>query len=196
MRPVVLDQNANPSVRDSILYLMAHAQRADLAIATVRLGAIDLSNAPRGNGRYRLLLSEMDSSALHVVAGDESSRLRLMLLQAFAASGRLEVRCAGIARWCPDFSLYYGLNCPTQPDVALFGAHYFRALFAQGTALTTVLTEATQIRRIGQHFDSLWEDSYDVLPVISESLRTALDAVSYVATTGGTSHPAGMVQTR
>ena len=173
IKPVLLDQDSSPTVRETILHLMMLSQHADLAIANVRLGAIDLSGTSMGPGRFRLLVADLDFASLDLTTASESDVTRLKLLLGFALSGRLEVRRAATSRWCPDFSVYHGL--PNQnPDVALFGAHYFRALFAHGTALTALLAEPQQVARLAHRFEELWSSAYDVLAIITENLRDAL----------------------
>jgi hypothetical protein len=177
LKPVLLDHDSNPTVRDTILHLMMSSQTADLAIANVRLGAIDLTGSTMGPGHFRLLVANLDFGSLEVAVAGVHDRARLRLLLGFAMSGRLEVRRAASSRWCPDFSIYHGLP-NGNADVALFGAHYFRALFAHGTALTSLLTEPPQLTHLANRFDELWNSAYDVLPVIIDSLRDAMHRAS------------------
>ena len=166
---VLLDEAAQPSVRETILRLMDHAATADLAIANVRLAALDLGDTALRQLHCRILLSAIDCSFSTL----EPDRERFVPVLDLARSGRLQVRCSGIARWTPDFSIYRQVGSDPR-NIALLGGHYFRALFTHGSVFTAVLDGRAQVTRLERHFESLWEDAYDVLPVIIESLRDVL----------------------
>jgi hypothetical protein len=127
--------------------------------------------------RLRLLLSRFDAAFAadaHALTIDPARTRQLQQLLAFVESGRVEVRSTGAALWAPDFSLFRGLG-PPQEDVLLIGAHYFRQLFsAQGAALTCVVRDSAAVRRAARRFESLWDQAYDIRPIIAETLSDAL----------------------
>jgi hypothetical protein len=193
-RVVLLDERQAPSVRDTMVRLLANAERADLAIARVRLAAIDLNFAELATLRCcRLLLARLDAELLHDVSllelAPERGRTLRKLLD-WAKSGRLEVRSAGRLSWIPDFSVYHDV-CDAV-SVALIGAHYFQPIFTgHGTALTCCVRQEAIVRRVSERFHDLWERGYDVLPVIAEGLAQTLDAVpNSDAAPGGVYDPA------
>ena len=198
-QPVLLDELSSPSVRETIGRLFATAERADLAIARVRLAAVDLDLAEIvGLQRCRLLLSRLDADLLHDgVSQDLLPERRVVLQRLFAwtQSGRLEVRSAGVLAWVPDFSVYH--NVAGAGDVLLLGAHYFQSMFSgHGAELTCCLRQASAVRRAAERFEDLWDRAYDVLPIIAEGLAQTLDATipnSHTAA-GGVCDPAGLVR--
>lgn len=165
----LLDPASSPSVRDTIVRLMTSAARADLAISDVRLGAIDLSDDDvAGVASTRLLLARLDSTSL-ALQPDQLARVHR-----FGTSGKLQVRCAGLNHWSPDFSVYHELR-GMHSACLLFGAHYFRRPATYNTALTTCIVDPAQVARAAAHFEALWSAAYDVLPAIVESISDVLE---------------------
>jgi hypothetical protein len=176
---VLLDELHSPSVRETIGRLLATAERADLAIARVRLAALDLDPTEiAGLERCRLLLSRLDADLLHdgaVLDIHPEKRVVLQRLFDWTQSGRLEVRSAGAVAWVPDFSVYH--DVAGAGDVLLLGPHYFQSMFSgHGAALTCCLQHVSVVRRAAERFEELWDRSYDVLPIIAEGLAQTLDA--------------------
>ena len=196
---VLLDELRSPSVRETMGRLLANAERADLAIARVRLAAIDLDFAElAGLRRCRLMLSRLDAELLHDSALQELSPERRAVLErllTWANSGRLEVRSGGALSWTPDFSIYH--NVSDAGNVVLLGAHYFQSAFpGHGAAFTCCLRQEGLVRRAAERFHDLWERAYDVLPIIAEGLAVALDASipDSDAAAGGVCDPRGLVR--
>jgi hypothetical protein len=153
---MLLHEGGAPSVREVIGGLLGAATHADLAVSHVRLDAVELrSDETTRLTRCRFLLQRLDASAVtDFGAGAGNDRLRALF--DFVASGRVEVRSAGLAAWLPDFSVFRGLTgtrsgmlssivchghrdagtglsgtlCGTSAsrprDACLVGAHYFR----------------------------------------------------------------------
>ncbi|MGH7471978.1 MAG: hypothetical protein ACRENP_28840 [Longimicrobiales bacterium] len=180
MTTLLTDQSL-PTVRDTIGQLLSAAASADLAVAHVRLAAVDLQPHETAKlQRLRLLLAGFDAAFAadaYALTGEPSRLLQLQQLLAFTESGRVEIRSMRAALWAPDFSIYRGLG-GAQEDVLLLGAHYFRQLFgASGTALTCVLRDGDLVRRAARRFADLWDQADDIRPVIAETLRDALTCV-------------------
>lgn len=164
----LLDQDSVPSVRDTIVRLMSNARSADLAVGDVRLGGIDLTAGEAAAvARTRILLGRLDASSLALRTE------QLETLRAFASSGRLQIRCAGLQRWTPDFSLYRGLPGDTNACL-LLGAHYFRSPPANGMCFTACIVDPRQVVRAAARFERLWLEGYDVLPAILETIDHGL----------------------
>jgi hypothetical protein len=112
-------------------------------------------------------------------------------------SGRLEVRSTGAPRWSPDFSIYHGLG-HTGEAAMLLGANYFQLVQSQSVALTCVLRDPSAVNRAAKNFEQLWQDAYDVLPVIKETLeqvvRDAAASPLDEPARNGAAHPAGLAR--
>jgi hypothetical protein len=174
----LLDHTSTLTVRQTIGRLMASSTHADLAVAHVRLAAIDLQAEEIGRlERLRLLLARFDAAFAadaHALVNQPHRADQLKRLLAFVESGRVEIRSTGVALWLPDFSVFHGAG-PEQSETLLLGAHYFRELFtSNGTALTCIVLDGAAIARAARCFDSLWEQGYDIRPAITDTLRDAL----------------------
>ena len=173
----LLDETRAPSVREIMGRLLSGAQTADVAIAHVRLAAIDLQPAELGQlQRCRLLLARFDSSFAadaQSLTLDPARLVQLQRLLAFAESGRLDVHAARSQLWLPDFSVYRGIG--GRQSALLLGAHYFKQPYpSNAAALTCVIRDEGAVERATQRFESLWEQSHDVLLVITETLSELL----------------------
>lgn len=159
------------SLRTLIGGLLMTATRADIALARVRLAALDLT-APevRSGARCRVLLGELDASVL-LDAADNAAAIRpgLRHLAEWLASDRLEVRSAGIGAWMPDFSVY---EDRAGRATSLVGAHYFGSpQLAVGPSVTVVMTDEDAARLLRERFDELWTRAHDVAPAILDVVR-------------------------
>jgi hypothetical protein len=184
--PVVLVDERHPeSVRARIGELLRQADTADFAVSRIRLGALDLTaRETDGVRRCRVLLGRLDAGMLLEAAEamPVGAAERLEVLRSFAASGRLEVRAAGMAAWVPDFSLYAsagpgesaGRPRRRSPLVALLGAHYFGSPepFVE-PSFTAMIGDPAAVRLLRDRFAELWELGHDVLPAIGDVLERA-----------------------
>lgn len=181
--PILLDDRGEPSLRKVLGRLLARALDACFAISRVRLAGIDLTAHELASvRRCRVLLGRLDADtfaeAAEAAVGDPARLRSLATLLRFASSGRLEVRAAGREAWAPDFSVLRGRFGPGGADgagaptaVTLVGAHYFaRPHPVGGPALTTLLTDPRSATAALRRFEELWDRSYDVLPVVRETL--------------------------
>lgn len=187
---VLIDDTSQPTLRQRIGLLLSTCSTADIAVAHIRLAALDLSDRETGHvQRCRILLGRLEARALigvgdgdilnasrlvGVVAGDRSGIVvndeRMRTLLTFLESGRVQVRSAGLGAWSPDFSVYRGLP---DGDACLLGAHYFREPPSiRGPSFTVLLKERPCIAMVGARFDALWETSHDVMePIVSAMHR-------------------------
>lgn len=161
------------SLRQRIGALLAGARSADFAVARIRLAGIDLSAAElAGVERCRVLLGELDASTLADAAESgvvPARRAALGRLLAFARSGRLQVRSAGLGAWMPDFAI---IGAPTGPPTTLLGAIYLGPPYLTvGPSLTCVTHSPMAAALAAPRFDELWERGHDVLPAIIEVLE-------------------------
>jgi hypothetical protein len=163
-----------PSLRELLGTLLVRAERADIAIAHLRLLALDLTDAELGElCRCRLLLGRLDAAALddlHVGPHDPTGRARLDRLRRLLDSGRVAIRSGGAMRWTPDFSLFHGLPisraCPAG-TVCVIGAHYFtRPLAGPGAAFTALLAAPRAVRIAASRFEQLWACAHDVAEAV------------------------------
>jgi hypothetical protein len=176
---VLLDELSRPELRDVIGRLLGAADAVAIAVAQVRLAAVDLTAAETGHVRQcRILLGRLDAGELTSL-GTHADRMREQLggLLRFLRSGRVQIRSAGMSAWLPDFSVYEGLPATNgDPDaVCIIGAHYFRVSpVAQGPAFTCALTDAAAVARARRRFDELWEDAHDVHPAVVAAIEEIL----------------------
>lgn len=177
MASILLDDRSDPPLRAVLGSLLARASTADLAISRMRLDGLDLAGGELSSiRRCRVLLGRLDAQALEEMMGGHergpARRHHLQHLRNFLASGRVEVRAAGVVTWNPDFSILGGLQAAPASTIGLVGAHYFlRPYPIDGAAFTMVLTDAEPVRRLHERFDELWELGYDVGEVVRAALE-------------------------
>ena len=173
---VLLDEQSGTSVRDVIGLLLSRARDADFAIARVRLGAIDLAPAELATvRRCRVLLGRLDVQSLSA-APDSHARSMAALLD-FLRSGRIHVRSAALASWHNDFSIFRGLPADSvlpRGQACLIGAHSFWGPHvSEGPSFTCVLGSPGATARASRRFEQLWNQAYDVLPVLVQTVSLA-----------------------
>lgn len=170
----LLDEHADPPVRDVIGRLMGRCETADLALTRIRLAALDLTEAEVHGPRHcRVLLGQLDAAALFD-SGSGARPEAVVRLRGWLESGRLEVRSAGIGAWVPDFSVF---TTPGSPPTILLGAHYFGSpQLAFGPSFTAVVQHPASARLLGSRFQALWERAHDVAPAIHDVLVRATRA--------------------
>ena len=163
---IVLDERAQPSMRETFSALISTSAHADMAVANMRLAGIDIRPGEvSGLRRLRLVIGRLDAEAL---LQTESRPLeQIHRLHALASSGVLEVRAVPRFQWTPDFSVF--------DRAALIGAHYTELPYPiDGIALTCVVTDSATMRRCTRRFEEMWELGYDVLPVLIGTLDELL----------------------
>jgi hypothetical protein len=175
MSTILLDDRADPPLRALIGALLGRATTADFAISRMRLDGLDLGGGELDRlQRCRVLLGRLDARALEELMGGGHGPARQQHLRAlgeFLASGRVEVRAAGVVAWNPDFSILSHLDGAPANAVALVGAHYFlRPYPIDGVALTTMHTTPASIAQLQARFDEIWEEGYDVGEVVRAAL--------------------------
>lgn len=174
------------TVRDRIGDFLSRSRYADIAVARVRLAALDLTDAEVGSvDRCRVLLGRLDAGMLldTADAGPADAADRLRVLRAFAGSGRLEVRAAGMASWVPDFSAY---QLRHGEQVGLLGAHYFGAPYPiVGPSFTMVVRQPSACTSLRDRFAGIWALGHDVLPAIRDVLERAHALAVGAAPAGG-----------
>lgn len=181
-RPLLLDEQREPSVRRLLGRLLARAHEADFAVARIRIAAIDLEPAELARvRRCRVLVGRFDATTIAEAAYAVHLPIRrrnLEVLLGFVDSGQVEVRAAGPDAWSPDFSVLRGphrLVPGCVHTVAVVGAHYFAKPFpVGGPALTCVVRGRAAAARLRARFDEVWHRGHDVLPVVREGLEHLL----------------------
>lgn len=170
---MLIDDTSRPTLRERIGGLLSTCSRAEIAVGTVRLAALDLAEHEiRHVRRCRILLGRLDARTLTDFGYEDTGMdERMRTLLSFLESSRVEIRSAGLGAWSPDFSLYRAL--PDGGSVCLIGAHYFRdPQTATGPSFTAVMTDARSVALAQARYEALWRCSHDVLePVISAVRR-------------------------
>lgn len=169
----LIDERSTPPLRARIGHLLASAEDAAFAVARIRLGVLDLTDRELATvRRCRVLLGQLDASTLldAVEGGGARPAASLTPLLRFAASGRLEVRSAGLAGWSPDFAVVR----TGSRSLGMVGAIYFGSPdLVVGPALTMAVTGEDGTALLRSRFDELWARSHDVLPAIRQVLEHA-----------------------
>jgi hypothetical protein len=172
---VLLDERSDPAPRAVIASLLAAATSASIAVAHVRLAAIDLGEEELGGLRScRVLLGRLDHHGLSALA--ESGRQRpgaLSALARFIQAPHVEIRSAGLGAWLPDFSIYDGVRLGSRGvgSVCLMGAHWFHTPpVATGPSYTCMLTGSDTVERARRRFEELWAAGYDVRDAVLDVL--------------------------
>jgi hypothetical protein len=178
----LVDERSEVTLRRRIGALLERCQTADLALARVRLGALDLTYPEvRGPGRVRVLLGQLDAAALLDVAPQRpdsgarrgpASGPDLEPLREWLRGGRLEVRSAGIGAWTPDFSVF---ALPDEPATSLLGAHYFGSPQLTVGPSVTAIIQGRDAELLRARFEELWDRGHDVAPAILQVLERARD---------------------
>jgi hypothetical protein len=174
----LLDEAGTPSLREVIGRLLSAAAEADMAVAHVRLSAIDLTaGEASGIRRCRFLLGRLEAAGLtHLGAGADRTHLRR--LHELLRSGQVEIRSAGLAAWTPDFSVFRGVrdSGTESGDTCIVGAHYFhQPPCAAGPSLTCIMTGRHAVEMAGRRFSSLWRQAHDVQPAVLDTVERLLD---------------------
>lgn len=166
---MLIDDASRPTLRERIGGLLATCTYAEIAVANIRLAALDLAEHEiRNVRRCRILIGRLDARALTEFGHpDPGLDERLRTLLSFLQSSRVEVRSAGLGAWSPDFSVYRGL--PDGASACLVGAHYFREPPSlTGPSFTALMADAASVALAHARFETLWRRSHDVLePVVS-----------------------------
>lgn len=193
-RPGLFDERGNPPLRARIGQLLATADEAVFAVGRIRLGVLDLAEWELASLQScRVLLGHLDASTLLDAADDDGPTRapRLGPLLRFAATGRLEVRSAGVGSWSPDFAVVSAAG----RRVGLVGAIYFgRPDLVIGPALTVPIVEPAETSLLVARFDDLWQRAHDVLPAVRDVLERAHELEDASGRPGRGQHPGQPVQ--
>lgn len=164
---IVLDETSAPDMRATLSALMAASRHADMAIANIRLAALDLRPGETERlRRLRLVIGRVDAAALLQAQNRPVDQLKR--LYAFASSGILEMRTIPRYQWTPDFSIF--------DHAMLIGAHYGELPYpVAGAAFTCVVDDQRAIKRVRRRFEEMWPLGYDVLPVFIDTIDALLE---------------------
>lgn len=168
----IVDERSERTLREVIGEFLLDATRADIALAKVRLAALDLTEAEvQGPALCRVLLGQLDASTLADATESRHDRQGLHRLAAWLTSDRLEVRSAGLGAWAPDFSVY---ESASGTHTSLIGAHYFGSpQLAVGPSVTVIDPRAETAMMLRGRFEELWVRAHDVAPAILTVLERA-----------------------
>lgn len=174
---IFFDGRGAPALRSYLGRELAAATAASFAIRRIRLARLDLlPEELRGVRRCRVLLGRLDADTLADPGASPTSARTASLLD-MAASGRLEVRSAGLLAWEPDFSV---IGSGQDEDVLIFGCHQFVPQQpVEGLALACAIRDPAVVRAAAVRFDELWERGHDALEAVTDALcrsRTVADA--------------------
>lgn len=166
---IFFDGRGNPSLRGYLGKMLAGSSDAAFAIRRIRLARLDLLHDElQSVRRCRVLLGRLDADTLADTGASPASARTAALLD-MAASGRLEVRSAGLLAWDPDFSLLRTGDSGT--TTLLFGCHQFVSQQpVEALAMACAIVEPTVVRAAAVRFDELWERGHDALEAVTDAL--------------------------
>ena len=174
--PCLLDERARPDFRDHFGSLCRSAVEADVAVARIRLGALDLDGEEMaGLRRIRVVLAEVNAVRL---GGEADASLadplragNVRLLMRLFQESKLELRAAPLAGWSPDFSVFRG---PQGPQALLLGTHWFQRPYPHPGPALASLHRGDEACHGARRFEELWASAYDIGPAIQGILEGSL----------------------
>ena len=174
---ILFDGRGTPTLRSYLGRALVGGSRASFAIRRIRLARLDLlPEELRGISNCRVLLGRLDAETLADPGASPTSGRTAALLD-MAASGRLEVRSAGLLTWDPDFSL---VGHGSDSDLLLFGCHQFVPQQpVEGLAMACAIRDPAIVRAAAVRFEELWERGHDALEAVTDALcrsRSVSDA--------------------
>lgn len=163
------DGRGSPSLRTYLGRALAGSASAAFAIRRIRLARLDLlPEELQAVRRCRVLLGRLDADMLADPGASPASARTAALLD-MAASGRLEVRSAGLLTWDPDFSLFD--DGRGGPGIVVFGCHQFVPQQpVEGLAMACAIAEPAIVRTVAVRFEELWERGHDSLEAVTDAL--------------------------
>jgi hypothetical protein len=179
---IVIDQESNPDPRRILGRLLRRSECFDLAIGRVRLASIDFSVQDLHRvERCRVLVGGFDNHALLGAVGAAAAvpahARNLTCLKEIIATGRLQLRSAGLWRWDPDFCLASGAGLRhwfQAGSAALVGCMGLSGPVAcTMPRLACLVAGARSTDLLRNHFDRLWTVGHDILDVVAAALDAA-----------------------
>lgn len=170
----LLDERSRPPMRAVFGALLAVSREADIAVARVRIGALDLdADELRSLRRCRILIGRLDAHALSVRPGSGGrSAARFEPLLRFLESPVVRIRSAATSLWTPDFSIYRGMTgAGGIPALCLVGAHYFHEPPASGPSFTWAADDPAAVERASRRFEEVWAQGHDVRDAVVQAIR-------------------------
>lgn len=162
--PCLLDERDRPDFRDLFGSLCRSAREADVAVARIRLGALDLGKDELGGlRRIRVVLAEVNAvrlgSEADAALSDPGRAGNVRLLVRLFEEARLELRAAPLAGWTPDFSVFSGEG---GPEALLVGTHWFQRPYPHPGPALASLHRGEEAHRGARRFAELWASAYDI----------------------------------
>lgn len=184
---VLFDERGRPDFRDVFGALAAASVDVATAVTRVRLSAVDLgAEELAGVEHFRVLVAELNAIRLdgeaRALQADPKRAPRAELLRSMLESGRLEVRSAPLAGWCPDFTVFSDSSGPT---AVLAGYHRFQRPYPHRGPAISMLHEGDAARLAARRHHELWERAHDVSPAVWNILSKARSAARITAAPAG-----------
>lgn len=183
--PRLLDERERPDIRDLFGSLCRSALEVDVAVARIRLGALDLGAEELGGlRRIRVVLAEVNAvrlgSEADAALADPGRSRNVHLLVRLFGEGRLELRAAPLAGWSPDFSVFSGAR---GAEALLVGTHWFQRPYPHPGPALASLHRGEEAGRGARRFAELWASAYDIGPAILGILEASTRRVDGGAAT-------------
>jgi len=171
----LLDERGRPDFRDVFGACLARAAAVEVAVTRVRLATLDLTRSELAGVRsIHVLLTEVNAITLdaeaRVLHAHPGRARHVRLLTRLLEEGRLHVRCAPLAGWSPDFTVFHESGTAF---ACLLGFHWFQRPYPhRGPALAS-LHEGPAAALASRRFREVWEQAHDIGPAVWSILARA-----------------------
>jgi hypothetical protein len=177
---VVVVERGTPDPRRVLGRLLERSRTFDLAVSGIRLASLVFR--PRdiaATERCRVLIGGFDNHALldaaFAAAAVPEHATNLRVLRDILASGRVEIRSAGVWRWNPDFCVAEGDRLRAWFPSGSAGLVGYMGLGAAplyvAPRLACLVSGHRSMMSLRGRFDELWNVGHDVRDVVVEALR-------------------------
>ncbi len=171
----LLDERGRPDFRDVFGACLDRATDVEVAVTRVRLATVDLTRAELAGVRsMHVLVAEVNAITLdaeaRVLHAHPGRARHIRFLTRLLEEGGLRVRCAPLAGWSPDFTVFHD---GATPFACLLGFHWFERPYPhRGPALAS-LHEGPAAALASRRFREVWEQAHDIGPAVRSILTRA-----------------------
>jgi hypothetical protein len=176
--PRLLDERSRPGFREVFGRLLSKSKAVDTAILRIRLAAVDLSGPEiQSLERLRVVVAEVNAQTVgeeaYALLMDPDRRQNLERVLRLLQSGTMEIRCAALAGWSPDFTVFSGHD---EPEAVLLGLHWFQRPFPHRGPAWAMACGPDEARRAKARFRELWAAAHDITAAVQKLLEQSSES--------------------